>query len=174
MSQICSGRIQQLWAIPILLVAVWIRCFPSPIRVHNTQIPRFLAKVEQDILQWKIGKIVNIIQVEQLKAGTGGEWEKWSNSAMEVRGTGKRNSLIEPGNKKGKKGRWKWAPAVPGKQNLGPIQQEKTKRKQDAEGFGHLTSRSYFRLLFGCTSKHPPWKRSTAPANTKIKGLEGV
>lgn len=76
MSQICSGRIQQLWAIPILLVAVWIRCFPSPIRVHNTQIPRFLAKVEQDILQWKIGKTVNIIQVEQLKAGTGGEWEK--------------------------------------------------------------------------------------------------
>lgn len=107
MSQICSGRIQQLWAIPILLVAVWIRCFPSPIRVHNTQIPRFSAKVEQDILQWKIGKIVNIIQVEQLKAGTKGEWEKWSNSAMEVRGTGKRNSLIEPGNKKGKKGRWK-------------------------------------------------------------------
>lgn len=46
-------------------------------------------------------------------------------------------------------------------------------KETDAEGFGQLISRSCFRLLFACTSKHPPWKRSTAPANTKGKRLEG-
>lgn len=49
----------------------------------------------------------------------------------------------------------------------------KNQKETDAEGFGQLISRSCFRLLFACTSKHPPWKRSTAPANTKGKRLEG-
>lgn len=102
-SQIYSGRIQQLWPIPTLLAAVWICGFPSKIRVHNTQIPRFLAEVEQNILQRKIGKNRNIFQVEQLKAEIG-EWGKEKMIKFSKGGEGdwkgpQRNSLTEPGYK---------------------------------------------------------------------------
>lgn len=45
---------------PQLVVPVWIPWFPSPIPPQNSQIPGVSVEIEQNILQWKIGEIINL------------------------------------------------------------------------------------------------------------------